>query len=259
MIVPLLWLLVVALQAAPPLPLAITDGKGRPPRLDGDGAFALRPSSGPFYSTRLYMDFTFAFEVAMDSGTQATVLLRVHDTGASRLQGPRVKLPPAPVAGVWRRIEVVADGKQVTLAVDGEVLARADVSQFVGHVGFQVEKGAARFRQVMMSPIERPFTVPAEVLKAEDLKARGGELPRLKNGTTTMHGAAALRTKAAGTVLLEALVLTDGTVGLVRVVHSLDPDYDYEAIVAVKAWTFSPAMLDGKAVAALIKVTFKFE
>ena len=202
------------------------------------------------------MDFTLAFEVATDADAQATVLLRVHDTGRSRLQGPRVTLPANPVAGAWRRIEIVAEGRRVTLAVDGDVLARADVSQFVGHVGFQVEKGAARFRQVTMAPIDQPFAVPAEVLKTDDLKARGGQLPKLKGKSSTeIHSAAGMRVKVQGTVRLEVLVLADGTVGLVRLVRSLDRILTCRRSESQGVDVYS----DAKAVAALIEVNFEFE
>ena len=51
-----------------------------------------------------------------------------------------------------------------------------------------------------------------------------------------------MRAKVQGTVLLECVVLPDGTVGDVEVVRSLDPTFglDQEAIKAARQWRFAP-------------------
>jgi protein TonB len=63
-----------------------------------------------------------------------------------------------------------------------------------------------------------------------------------------------------GTVELEAIVLTDGTVGDISVTRSLDRKYglDQQAIVAMKQWLFSPGKKDGKAVPVAITVEMTF-
>jgi protein TonB len=63
-----------------------------------------------------------------------------------------------------------------------------------------------------------------------------------------------------GTVELEAIVLTDGTVGDISVTRSLDRKYglDQQAIVAMKQWLFSPGKKDGKAVPVDITVEMTF-
>lgn len=51
-----------------------------------------------------------------------------------------------------------------------------------------------------------------------------------------------------GSVYLDAVVLTDGTVGEVRVTRSLDAKYglDAQAVKALKQWQFKPGTKDGK-------------
>jgi TonB family protein len=63
-----------------------------------------------------------------------------------------------------------------------------------------------------------------------------------------------------GTVELEAVVLTDGTVGDITVTRSLDRKYglDQQAILAMKQWLFSPGKKDGKAVPVAITVEMTF-
>ena len=58
---------------------------------------------------------------------------------------------------------------------------------------------------------------------------------------------AAMQAKLQGTVVLEAVVLTDGTVGDVRIMRSLDSTFglDQNAIKAVRQWRFMPGELKG--------------
>jgi TonB family protein len=61
-------------------------------------------------------------------------------------------------------------------------------------------------------------------------------------------------------VILEAVVLTDGTVGEVRVVRSLDKQHglDDEAVKTVKKWRFTPGKKDGSAVPVIVSVEMTF-
>jgi TonB family protein len=61
-------------------------------------------------------------------------------------------------------------------------------------------------------------------------------------------------------VLLEALVLSNGTVGEVRVARSLDAVFglDKEAVKAVRAWTFAPATRGGVAIPMWVSVELTF-
>jgi periplasmic protein TonB len=61
-------------------------------------------------------------------------------------------------------------------------------------------------------------------------------------------------------VLLEAVVLTDGTVGDVSVVQSLDATYglDEQAVDAMKRWTFQPGTRNGEPVRVAVQVQMRF-
>src|SRR6185436_13925745 len=63
-----------------------------------------------------------------------------------------------------------------------------------------------------------------------------------------------------GTVLLDIVVLADGSVGDVKVARSLDPVYglDANAVKAMKQWTFKPGVKDGKPVAVAVSVEMNF-
>jgi protein TonB len=61
-----------------------------------------------------------------------------------------------------------------------------------------------------------------------------------------------------GTVVLECVVETDGTVGSVTVTKPLDDDLDQEAVKAARQWTFEPGKKDGKAVRVQITLEMTF-
>jgi TonB family protein len=61
-----------------------------------------------------------------------------------------------------------------------------------------------------------------------------------------------------GTVVLQIDVLTDGTVGTVALVKSLDPGLDQWAAKSVKQWRFEPGTKDGKPVVVRINVDVPF-
>jgi protein TonB len=75
-----------------------------------------------------------------------------------------------------------------------------------------------------------------------------------------VYTAPALAAKLSGTVELEAVVLTNGTVGSVRVTRSLDAVYglDREAINAARQWLFRPGTQQGRPVEVFVKLILEF-
>ena len=71
----------------------------------------------------------------------------------------------------------------------------------------------------------------------------------------------AMRNQIQGGVELEAVVLSDGAVGDVRVVKSLDSTFglDNEAVVAAKQWLFRPGRLTSTGRAVPVRVTIMLE
>jgi len=65
--------------------------------------------------------------------------------------------------------------------------------------------------------------------------------------------------KIEGTVRLEVEITPQGTAESIRVVQSIDPGLDDNAITAVRSWRFKPGKKDGEAVtvAATIEVNFR--
>jgi len=84
--------------------------------------------------------------------------------------------------------------------------------------------------------------------------------PRLIREVRPQYTADAMRAKIQGTVLLECVVLPDGSVGKIDVVKSLDPTFglDAEAVKAAKQWRFVPGTRFGEPVAVLVTIELTF-
>ncbi len=88
----------------------------------------------------------------------------------------------------------------------------------------------------------------------------GVTLPRVLHEERPQYTSDAMRAKVQGTVLLECVVRTDGTVGDVQVIRSLDPTFglDQQAVTAARKWRFAPGTRLGEAVSVLITIELTF-
>jgi TonB family protein len=88
----------------------------------------------------------------------------------------------------------------------------------------------------------------------------GVSWPRLLQEVKPNYTAEAMRARVEGLVMLEIVVLPDGSVGRVSVVRSLDDRFglDQEAINAVRRWRFDPGRRLGKAIAVRVGVELSF-
>ncbi|HWY22103.1 MAG TPA: energy transducer TonB [Candidatus Acidoferrum sp.] len=68
----------------------------------------------------------------------------------------------------------------------------------------------------------------------------------------------ARKKKINGVVVVAMIVTAEGKVRDVKVIKSLDPDLDKQAIAAVRTWKFEPATKDGKPVAVHLKTEVDF-
>ena len=72
------------------------------------------------------------------------------------------------------------------------------------------------------------------------------------------YTADAMRAKVQGVVVLECIVLPDGTVSEARVKRSLPFGLDEEAIKAARQWRFAPGTRQGEPVAVIISIEWSF-
>ena len=88
----------------------------------------------------------------------------------------------------------------------------------------------------------------------------GVSLPQVTRQVGPQYTSEAMANRIEGNVVLDAVVLSDGKVGDVSIIESLDSIYglDKNAIAAMKQWEFKPGMKDGKPVAVRISIVMKF-
>ena len=84
--------------------------------------------------------------------------------------------------------------------------------------------------------------------------------PRVVREVKPQYTADAMRAKVQGTVLLECVVLPDGSVGRVDVVRSLDSTFglDQEAVKAARMWRFQAGTRFGEPVSVLVTIELTF-
>jgi TonB family protein len=85
-------------------------------------------------------------------------------------------------------------------------------------------------------------------------------LPRVQRDVRPNYTSEAMRQKVQGTVEVEVIVGTDGTVTRARITRSLDSilGLDDSALQAARQWTFRPAQLNGEPVAVWSTLVLDF-
>jgi protein TonB len=83
------------------------------------------------------------------------------------------------------------------------------------------------------------------------------ELPEAITKVPPAYPPNAREARVQGTVMVQALVLKDGSVGETKIVHSI-PELDAAAEAAVRQWKFKPALSKGQPVVVWVAVPVKF-
>jgi protein TonB len=82
--------------------------------------------------------------------------------------------------------------------------------------------------------------------------------PTIRNTVQPKYTSDAMRAKIQGMVEVEAVIQPDGSVGRARVLKPLDPQFDDNALDAVKQWVFEPGKLNGQPVPVVVRLTLEF-
>ena len=133
---------------------------------------------------------------------------------------------------IWlsNRKEVVQQMERFLTKISSEELAEAKAAK-------EVEKGYGE-----------------EVFEIRD----GISPPRVKYQTEPEFPEGERRKHRQGQVTIRAIVGTDGRVHHPRVIRSMNPEFDRQALTTINQWTFEPAIKDGRQVAVYITVDMMF-
>jgi len=88
----------------------------------------------------------------------------------------------------------------------------------------------------------------------------GGQIqpPTLVHRVEPTYPPTAVSARLQGIVILEAVVDEEGTVKDVKVLRSVNPLLDREALAAVRQWRYSPVVLNGTPVPFVLSVSLSF-
>src|SRR5262245_41409284 len=86
----------------------------------------------------------------------------------------------------------------------------------------------------------------------------GVSLPTVIKQVRAGYTERAMNARIEGQVALDAVVLSDGKVGDVTVIESLDEGLDQQALESVKQWEFKPGLKDGEPVAVRVRIIISF-
>jgi protein TonB len=84
------------------------------------------------------------------------------------------------------------------------------------------------------------------------------QMPRLIKRVEPVYPPMAVSAHLQGVVILEAIVNEEGTVKEVKVLRSVNPLLDREALTAVRQWKYEPVVLNGTPVPFVLTVSLSF-
>jgi TonB family protein len=126
---------------------------------------------------------------------------------------------------------------------------------FTGETDLRNLLKKAGFDGAGSSPAARPpINPPAGVFRV----GAGVSPPSVISRVEPQYSDEARQARIQGSVTLEAIVRKDGTLEILRVVKSLDPTLDQNAIEALQQWRFRPGMKDGQPVDVALNILVNF-
>jgi TonB family protein len=140
-------------------------------------------------------------------------------------------------------------GRPVAIIIDGRVVAapivRAPISDSATLTGI-----SAAAAQDLIEANFACHTNPAQCVAAV--------LPEPLYREKPQYTQEAMAAQIEGTVLLEVVILPDGSTGNISVVRSLDPGLDRQAVDALKRWTWKPGTRGGEPARVSVQVQLAF-
>jgi TonB family protein len=155
----------------------------------------------------------------------------------------------------WYDLEITCLGNHTTVRVDGRLAAEGDGTERPsGTLGLELDRGAIEFRDMRLSGLRSPAWLDA--LRID--KSFTGQNPTVKHAVKPRYPSRAQQEEVQGVVILEAIVDENGRVTATRVVKSVSPDLDEEALGAARQWRFTPAVLDGHPIRVIVTLELEF-
>ncbi len=235
-----------------------------------EGVLHVGEGNGWVRTERPYVDFVMKMEARLPKDGEAGIFVRAWPTftsSGSPSNGFRLRLsaPDTPTADGWIPLEVECVGGSLRVRLNGTLVHSVDdIENPQGHVAFWSSRKEAQFKNIDIRRLPRARTpvVPSPTDDPRTVEAGPGVVsPKpVQQRPFPRYTADALRARITGTVVLSAVVTTDGAVSNVAVVQSLDPKYglDREAVDVARRWRFEPGTRAGEPVPVRVAIEFDF-
>jgi TonB family protein len=153
--------------------------------------------------------------------------------------------------------------ERMTVSHPGSISAYVNVTSVPAGAAAS-PRPVAKPRPIPRAPVEAPTTMAASTAAlpgADQAVGTQGTGPtrmsvgqlQLINKVDPIYPPAMIRARQDGSVVLDAIIHPDGTIGDITVLQSLNPLFDRAAIAAVKQWQYTPIGHE-----AIVTVTVKF-
>jgi TonB family protein len=171
----------------------------------------------------------------VNEGQGVAVAVTFNDTAATRME----------------KATAAHLGRPIAILIDGRVVAAPTVRAPIGTSAVLTGITSGLAQQLIEANV---------ACQTQPSQCSAAVLPIPIHQERPQYTPAAMAAQIEGAVLLETLVLSDGSVGDVRVVRSLDPEngLDQEAIKALKLWTWKPGTRGGEPSNVMVQIEMKF-
>jgi TonB family protein len=161
--------------------------------------------------------------------------------------------------GEWQTLRVESTNGATRVTANGVPISLSDqFTRRAGHIGFEVTAGAIEVRIAKVERRDTYYDTRTTDITIPRSGSPGVPDPRLVAEVKPDYSVEATRTLQQGLVVLDAVVLADGSVDQVTVTRSLDLDLDQAAVAAVRQWKFEPARKDGQPLPVRVVVEMSF-
>src|SRR5687768_3335937 len=195
---------------------------------------------------------TLAFDgvavVAKDRAEVAQATTHRFDVGRDWRFPYQVSVRPVRVGKTRVELDIrIIEGRSST-----PVLSTASIQGEIGKTFIVAQNTPGNRVLVAVTP-----KLASAVTKGGETKTVGGDItqPRLLNRVAPRYPDSVRKEKVSGSVVIQAVVQKDGSVGPLSVVRPVHPDLDAAALEAVRQWNYEPARQNGQPVAVYLTIT----
>ncbi|HEY3129177.1 MAG TPA: TonB family protein, partial [Acidobacteriota bacterium] len=155
-------------------------------------------------------------------------------------------------AGEWNTFEITCLGAKMSLWVNGAVTSEYDTLEVLkGYLGLEAEGFRIEFRNLKLKPKGPYFGGTGGVVEPVVIR---------QFQTLPHYTEEAIKARVQGSVVLQAIIRSNGSVDEPKIIRSLGHGLDQEAIrCVIKEWRFKPGSLNGLPVDVYTTITITFD